>query len=246
LNKTAGILRQLFERLHQEQQKTWFPRDPELRKRKPSARAEEALNILFNSMLPRVEPPDFEHWFPTSADELHVDFMERGKVLYLPPLEKNAEFVPCVDVKCDLDDSKTGMELRVLLVGWIEDPPGSNDTRLRGICFRMESPYADEGENIGGSDEQKIGRHDFYHAQLLKRSRWGSAIEFPDWLPCHQPSFPLTAKCPITLMLCLFLTLYGKKYSWEFFAEKQELFRLLWPYIEALDPWIGWGKLRKT
>ncbi len=244
MNKTAGILRQLFDRLYQEQREAWFPRDPQRRKRNPSAGAEETLRLLINSRLRPIERSDFEHWFPVSPDELHVDFLERKSVLYLPPLERNAEFVPCVDVKCDLDDSRTEMELRVMLLGWIEDPPGSDDAKLRGICFRMESPYVEEGENASNDDEEKIGRHDFYHAQLLERFRWGSAIEFPDWLPCSQPSFPLTATCPITLMLCLLLTLYGKKYSWEFLAERSDLFKLLWPYIEGLDPWIGWKKLR--
>ena len=78
---------------------------------------------------------------------------------------------------------------------------------LNGIGFRMETPE---------SANTSIGIHDFYHAQLIQRF---SPKQFSDklqtkclnWLPGSQPSFPLPANCPVTLLLCLIVTLYGRK-----------------------------------
>ena len=79
-------------------------------------------------------------------------------------------------------------------------------TTLNGIGFRMETPE--------GTDNGSTGIHKFYHAQLIQQF---SPKEFKDklqtkslsWLPESQPSFPMLADCPVTLFLCLIVTLYG-------------------------------------
>ena len=241
MNKTVGALRQLFDRLYQEQQRAWYP---QRWGRQPSDRAQEVWEHLTIGPWQPIKEMDLEYWFPASSDELHVDFSQRSSVLYLPPLEKDAEFVPVLDMKCDLDDMITEMQLRVLLVRRVEGYEENDGGRLCGIGFRLESPHGDEEEDTEGDEEKREGRHDFYHAQLIRNLDWGPSIECPGWLPCTQPTFPLTADCPVTLVLCLLLTLYGKRYCWELVSKDTGLFNWLKPYMrDKLQPWIKWKAL---
>lgn len=238
MDKTIGALRQLFERLYREQQGSWFPQG---RGRKASAQAQKAWEEhLINLWYPMGEE-DFEYWFPTSSYELHVDFSRRDRFLYLPPLEKDAEFVPILSMKCDLDDTRAEMKLQVMLVRLV-------GRRLCGIGFRLESRRGDEEEEEGDTEmdeeEEREGRHDFYHAQLIRDFDGGPPIECPEWLPCTQPSFPVTADCPVTLVLCLLLSLYGKRCSWDFVSRDTGLFHFLKPYVkDKLQSWVQWKAL---
>jgi len=242
MDKTVGTLRQLFQWLYQEQQVSWFP---ERRKRTPSARAQEVWYHLVNRWTP-IRQEDLDRWFPSSASELDVDFSHpRSLFLYLPPLEKDAEFVPILSLKCRLDTEKTVMKLRVMLVCLVEDDQENEDKeKLRGIGFRLESPHGDEyeGERNEG-EEKREGRHDFYHAQIVRGFGWGPLVESPSWLPETQPSFPLVADCPVTLVLCLLLTLYGKRQSLELIKRNTGLWSWLRPYVGRLQTWIKWKEL---
>ena len=87
------------------------------------------------------------------------------------------------------------------------------------------------------------GIHDFYHAQLIQRFRREELnselqIDCPCWIPDSQPSFPLPAKCPVTLLLCLIVTLYGRNYYNQFLMEHQ-IFDIK-RHLKKLDPWINW------
>ena len=242
MNKDVGALRQLFDRLFQEQQTTWFPQRWGI---KPSAEAQMVWRHLVKPC-PPITRKDFEHWFPASLGELHVDFSQWSKFLYLPRLEKDAEFVPVLSVKCDLDETKSTMKLRVMLIQRVRDCDENDGERLRGIGFRLEGPHGDEEEqeDAEGDGEKPEGRHDFYHAQLIRDFDGGPSLDCPDWLPCNQPSFPLIADCPVTLVLCLLLALYGKRYSWEFLSRDTALYNWLKPYVEEkLQPWIKWEAL---
>jgi hypothetical protein len=177
---------------------------------------------------PPIEEKELSGLFPDS-EVVEVDFSGRRKVLYLPRLEKNCEFVPFLSLWCKLDETGTRITLRVMLVS-----RGGNEGKLHGIGFRLESPYGDEED-----EENREGRHDFYHAQLIRGLGWGPLVECPNWLPETQPSFPLTADDPVTLMLCLLLSLYGKRYCWTFYTEHQ-IFDLK-SHLDKLDTWIKWS-----
>lgn len=240
MNKTAGTLRQLFDRLVG-QQRAWYT-DPQ--QGKPSRDAQEVWECLIGSMSP-IGDTQFERWFPHSSDELHVDFSQQRTVLYLPPLEKDAEFVPVLDVKCDVDDTRTEIELRVLLIRHTKDHEQNDQKRLCCIGFRLESPHGDgEQEETEEGGNREDARHGFYHAQLIRDfGWWGSSVESPDWLPCTQPSLPLVANCPVTLVICLLLALYGKRYCWEFLRRDTGLFDWLKEYVNMIQPWVKWRAL---
>lgn len=243
MNRDIGALRQLFDRLRQEQERAWYP---QRWGRKPSAEAQEVWEYLIRWWSP-IGEKDFEYWFPASSDELHVDFSQLGRFLYLPRLEKNAEFVPVLSMKCVLDDTRAEIKLRVMLVRRVEDHEENGQGRLCGIGFRLESRHGDEEEQEdteGDEEEERDSRHAFYHAQLIQNFDEGPPIECPGWLPCEQPSFPLTADCPVTLVLCLLLTLYGKRFCWEFISKDPRFYNWLQPYVEKkLQPWIKWKAL---
>ena len=111
------------------------------------------------------------------------------------------------------------------------------EKKLQGIGFRFESPEIEQYDNDTQANE---GMHDFYHAQLITGFCYGPLVEIPNWLPVTQPSFPLPADDPITLVLALLLTLYGKKYCWEFYSKHSSNLPELSNYIKKMNEWIKW------
>jgi hypothetical protein len=191
----------------------------------------------------------FTQWRPIAREELEelftpprtvsgpveVDFSksERGQVLYLPPLEKNPRCVPILSLYCKLNNQQSIVKFRVMLVCL------DNEGKPYGIGFRMETP---ESMNQNVNTPTNEGIHDFHHAQLIRKFGQRELdcklkIECPSWLPESQPSFPLPAECPVMLLLCLILTLYGKRYYKQFFDEN-DIFDIEL-YKKKLDPWIN-------
>ena len=175
----------------------------------------------------------------TGSGSVEVDFSksERGQVLYLPPLEKNPRCVPILSLYCKLNETQSIAKFRVMLV--CLDKKG----KPYGIGFRMETP---ESMNQDMNTTDNVGIHDFHHAQLIRRFGQSNLdilpIDCPIWLPDSQPSFPLPAECPVTLLLCLIVTLYGRNYYNDFFNvyfndyKKSQIKR----YKKKLDSWVNW------
>jgi len=238
VDKTVNALRTLLNLLYQEQARDWSPQrrgwSTRHSRRKISSKAQQ---VREREYWTPVRERELEEWL-SASDELVVNFSREKKVLYLPPLEKDAEFVPILSLECNLDETRTSIILRVMLVR--QEKVGKE---LHGIGFRLESPECenqprDKNEDMG---KKKInGRHDFYHAQLLRGFDWGPPVKNLTWLPCSQPSFPLLANCPITLIFSLLLTLYGKKYCWEFYTRHSLHLHDMKQYMEKLQPWINW------
>jgi len=177
------------------------------------------------SMEPRWEIPERTHetlyhlmpkWEPISEKEIESLFSDpncvevrlsaRHKVLYLPRMEEEPDFLPVLSLECKLDDENDVMKLRLMLVHC-----GENGGKPHGIGFRME-----EGENI----------HGFYHAQMIKNLEGAATVEEPPIecplrFPETQPSIPLRAEDSITLVLCLLISLYGIEYCWTLANEHQ-------------------------
>ena len=241
MNRTITALRKLFLALFQEA-KVWDSRHRQgyskRKERKPTAKAQKAWETLAEHCWPPIKNEELEEWLPIS-DELQIDFSEKKRVLYMPPLEKNADFVPVLSLKCYLSETKTSIRLRVMMIALGEAE------EFHGIGFRMESPESEslKGENPENSNDND-GLHDFYHAQLIQSfgsSRFDQKllVECPSWLPVTQPSFPLTADCPVTLFFSLLLTLYGKNYCREFFHNHNQLSDLK-KQMDKLNGWIKW------
>lgn len=227
---TTKALREIVMALYDQQDADWSPemRDPS---RKVSSTAEEVKRLLAQSWHPLTRK-QLEKLLST-GNELHVDFIgDKNRIMYLPPLEKDGRFVPVLSLVCNLDERREELRLRVLLIS-----KDDNDD-LQGIGFRLETP---EWQNEREQDPETAGRgrHDFYHAQWIPKLDMNPPLPRPImWIPCNQPSFPLAADCPVTLVLTLILSLYGKKYYGDFMNrhKSQDLAR----YRRRVDEWIGW------
>ena len=191
------------------QESAWHKRDERW---KPSKGALETYKFVSEQRLQSVQSitlEDIKDFFSPS-ETANVNFFEKNKVLYLPPLKKDAEFVPIFSLYCNLRKEQSIARFRVMLVTLDKN----DETKLNGIGFRMETPES-MSENANEDDDDNI--YNFHHAQLIQQF---SPKQFPDrlqtespsWLPESQPSFPLPADCPVTLFLCLIRTLYGGNY----------------------------------
>ncbi len=190
----------------------------------------------------------FVQWRPIAREDIEQLFMspravsgslevnfsqsERGQVIYLPPLEKNPSCVPILSLYCKLNNQQSIAKFRVMLVRL------DNAGKPYGIGFRMETP---ESMNQNEHTTANKGIHDFHHAQLIRKFGQPKLdklpIDCPSWIPESQPSFPLPAKCPVMLLLCLIVTLYGRNYYNQFLTEHQ-IFDIE-QYKEQLDTWIN-------
>ena len=207
------------------QKSAWIDEE---KKWKPSKRALETYKFVSQLRLPLLQPvkhEDIKNFF-SSSDTTNVNFFKENKVLYLPPLKKDAddaEFVPIFSLSCNLNRNQSIAKFRVMLVTLDEN----DRTKLNGIGFRMETP---DGTGI----------HDFHHAQLIHQfspKQFGNILQIKclSWLPESQPSFPLPADCPVMLLLCIMLTLYG----WEHYKDFCARIPGIHQYRNKLDELMG-------
>ena len=195
---------------------------------------------------PPLAREDLEVLFIKSeTGEVGFSESQRGKVIYLPPLEKDPDCVPILSPYFNLKETQSIAKLRVLLVRLDENrkPHG-----IYGIGFRMETPEKiNQGVNSSVNSQRvdtadNSGSHDFHHAQLIRKFGQKKLdnklqIDCPIWLPQSQPSFPLPAECPVTLLLCLLVTLYGRKYYNQFLTD-HNIFEI-GQYQQELNRWIN-------
>ena len=228
MNKTVATLEDILTPLFQIQKSAWRDRNSELKPSKKALKTYQSISVVvppitLNETKFIYKPPNYV-----------LDFSKRGRVLYLPPLQnKVAGFVPILSPCCKLNRKKSAARLQVMLVHL--------DQRLNpfGMGFRLETPER-TNQNANSTDQE--GLHDFHHAQLIrefrvKRLDESLRISCPWWLPTTQPSFPLPAQCPVMLLLCLILTLYGKRYYNQFLADN-EIFDIA-RYSTKLNSWIN-------
>jgi len=129
--------------------------------------------------------------------------LDKPAFFYLPPLEKNSEFAPILILRCDYNESPPETRLMILMIRHIGDEE-------KCFGFRFEGPAIDS-------------MHDYWHAQITTELRRRGGRQklpgCPDWIPDEVPCIPTTAKCPVSLILCMLISLYGKRIFNEFFAD---------------------------
>ena len=237
--KPSDALKDLLILLFKKQDSAWGERN---RRDKPSCQALKTYNAIINKWTP-ITLKEIESFFNKS--QLDIDFAKWGKVLYMPPLKKDAHFVPVLSLGCKWNQTQTqrSAKFRVMLVRRCNCT--DENQKPYGIGFRLETP---ESINQTGAISNNEGIHDFHHAQLIKKfgkKKLDSKlqIECPNWLPDTQPSFPLPAKCPVSLMFCLIATLYGRKkyneYRNEFPKRNNHPIYGVREHLEELDQWIN-------
>ena len=235
MTKAISALKNILIHLFEIQESSWFREE---NKWKPSCQALQTYRLISATWVP-IEFKNINHEF--NASELDLDFSNR--FLYLPPMKKDANFVPVLSLCCKLNETQSIAKFRVMLVS-LNSCSGANQ-EVYGIGFRMETPHSqdpntDTSTNEEGETPTHKGTHDFHHAQLIRTfhrntSYDGLPIDCPIWLPQSQPSFPLPAKCPVMLLLCLMLALYGKEDYYNLCGRIDFIDR----YLNELDSWIN-------
>ena len=140
-----------------------------------------------------------------------------NRYLFLEPLNEGKGIVPVLSFSYDFQGKNAELRLRLALF-----VPHNNS--LAAIGFRFEPS---EGP----------GTHDYFHAQMFRefRGRGGKALpECPTWLPTSQPAFHLKADDPVTLLVCMVISLYGIDVAGE--LEQQSFANALKPYMRRLCP----------
>lgn len=237
MTKPNDVLKDFLILLFNKQRSAWITRNSRI---KPSDRALKTYEAIMNKWIPITSTNQIQSLFK----EPQLDTSDGGKVLYLPPLTKDGHFVPILSLYCKWNETQSIAKLRVMLV--CLDNCADECQKLYGIGFRLETP---ESANQAETETGNEGIHDFHHAQLIKK--FGKEdldsklqIECPSWLPKSQPSFPLPAKCPMSLMFCLIATLYGKNE----YNDLRNEFRnrsdhsIVGEHLKELDQWINQKK----
>jgi hypothetical protein len=112
---------------------------------------------------------------------------------YLPPLEEDREFIPILSLKCDLTSSPPSLSLRVGMTKYTNG--GKCRPTSVGFRFEMGKPNSN---------------HNYHHMQFTARPHDEPLAGCPE-LPETYPCVLTPAKCPVSLFLCLLLSLYGSR-----------------------------------
>jgi hypothetical protein len=114
---------------------------------------------------------------------------------YLPPLDEDKDFIPILSLECDLGSSPPSFSLRVGMTKFAND----RKRRAASVGFRFE---------MG----QPNSNHNYHHMQLTARPHDQPLHGCPP-LPETYPCVIMPARCAVSLVLCLLLSMYGSKIS---------------------------------
>ena len=123
-----------------------------------------------------------------------IGLKDQNRFLYLVPTE-DERMLPFVTIHSDANWRH--FRIYVLL------PMLDEKSRLKALAMRFET---DEGDRKPGD---KIGSHDFCHAQFCESINGIIQASTPSWMPASQPSIPLDADNQISLVLCMLVSVYG-------------------------------------
>jgi len=114
---------------------------------------------------------------------------------YLPPLDEDKEFIPILSLDCNLGSSPPRLSLRVGMTKYIK----GKKLRPVSLGFRFEMGIPKSNHN--------------YHHMQLTGTPHDEPLEGCPELPETYPCVITPAKCSVSLLLCLLLSLYGSRIS---------------------------------
>jgi hypothetical protein len=119
-----------------------------------------------------------------------------NRYLYLNPVTHKTVMVPLLTLESDFGRSIPEVRLQLGLFLKHHD-------QTRFVGFRFEAP-----EGKGG---QSLGRHNYYHMQMIQNFRVPVSLPSNDleWIPDAEPTIPLDADGAVKLLLTILVSLYG-------------------------------------
>lgn len=114
--------------------------------------------------------------------------------LLMEPITKGGLMLPLISWMYDPDakpTAKLGFHLALCML--------SKNDGLFSVGYRFESPHG-------------TGMHNYYHVQLIRRFADGMPSwcdECRDSLPETQPAFAIDARDPVSLLICILVSVYG-------------------------------------
>ncbi len=213
MNVELGLFRQLLKWL-------WEKNESVIRRLSEDTNKNKASEIYSRIITtsPKIENDRALEVMLPNKERLVVDFEDVGRFLYLEPIPKGDVALPVLSWECDFS-RKPIPEIRLHLGLFLLD----KEKNLQVIGYRFETP---EGE----------GRHNYYHAQLIKNFHNGGSCwcaKCRDWLPETQPAFVLDARNPVTLLVCILISVYGLNYVSQN-LETANFWNELKPYVENM------------
>lgn len=144
-----------------------------------------------------------------------IELAPRRKYIYWPADSKGGHFLPITTLRFDFAGTSPLLSLGLALFS------GSPD-KIRVAAYRFETP------NEGG------GVHGFFHAQALNGFSAGhhDLRADDDLVNDSQPSFPIDATHPVTLLLAAVMACYGATRTGELIRGRD--FQRLPPFLDGL------------
>jgi hypothetical protein len=136
---------------------------------------------------------------PLSEGEMISVFHLNSKSPFiLPPLDQDKEFIPLLSATYEFGITSYRLRFPIAMIRFHEGGPFN----FWGIGFRFESKW-------------NGGNHDYFHVQPtpepFEEGRFSGKLPvFCDWMPSTYPCIPTGARCPVTLLYTLLISLYGK------------------------------------
>ncbi len=132
-------------------------------------------------------------WMPPQSGHWSVDMFDKKAYLYMSPIAKDGFALPVARLSYDFAADRPSARLQVGLYTLVH-------ARTQAVGFRFEAPTA------------LTGAHCYWHAQPMRSYDRAGSPTLPSrtmWQPVSIPAFPLDAKGPIGLVMCLLISLYG-------------------------------------
>ena len=172
---------------------------------KPSNRASETRQKLQSEGRAGLSQKQLEHFLgkghrpPTK--NMKPDW---NRFIFLPPISRDEGFVPLLFLPPSFNTWNTQEYFYLVLYRFYT--PLNKTPRLVACGFRFEGPHP----VADAKTSKKVGRHEYYHVQLIRRRDKQTLEELPEWLPESIPALPCTANCLVSLLLCVLFSLYER------------------------------------